>query len=832
VTGRLRMVYTTAALLLVAGGMTARGQSPLPPASSAARVHNGKEKPQDRKSNSKQFRETAGTSSTATSQGTSDDAYENSVGKPLLQHLLLDQKAMWTSPSHLRFTDADWLLPLGALTGGFLATDSEASRNLTNSPSFIQHSRDFSNYGVASLVGLGGGMYLWGKISHNEHARETGFLAGEAAIDSLVTAETLKYAAGRERPLQDNYQGRFRRGGSSFPSEHAAAAWAIAGVIAHEYPGPVTKLLAYGMAAAVSTARATGKEHFPTDLLIGSAIGWFVAQHVYRTHHNPDLAGGEWDTYREYRDKISDDRPGSVGSPYVPLDSWVYPALDRLAALGFVDTEFLGMRPWTRIECAQLTQEAGDRVANQDADSSPAAVAYRELAKEFESDLSALSGGNNRSVRLESVYTRATGIAGKPLNDSYHFGQTIINDYGRPFAEGFNNVTGVSGWASAGRYTIYVRGEYQGAPSSPAYSLQVRNAIAVMDANPVQPATPIASANQFRLLDTYVAANVANWDLAFGKQSLWWGPGKGSAFLFSNNAEPIYMFRASRIAPFKLPWIFGRLGPMKWDVFFGKLSGNEFPPRPLIHGEKISFKPTPNLEFGFSRTVEFGGVGRPLTIGRVWNSYASLTSIANETPANDPGKRTGGFDFSYRVPFVRNWLTVYADSLATDDPSPLAAPRRAAINPGIYMPKVPGLPKVDFRAEAVYTDLPTANSAAGKFDYFDSFYRDLYTNNKNLIGSWIGREGTGFQAWSTYWASPRNSIEFGYRHAKTAADFVPGGGTLNDASVSANWWLHNEWSISAFVQYEKWNIPLLASTPQSNWTSSVQIGFWPKSWPK
>ncbi|HVB55656.1 MAG TPA: capsule assembly Wzi family protein [Candidatus Acidoferrales bacterium] len=820
------MIYT-AALLLASTGMAARCQTTVPSTSSNVRAQHARKKLGDRKSDTQRSFSLDNPIST-----TSDEAYDNSLGTPLLEHLLLDQKAIWTSPSRLRFADADWLLPLGALTGGFLATDTTASRNLTNSASFIQHSRDFSNYGVASLVGAGAGMYLWGKVSHNDHARETGFLAGEAAIDSLAAAETLKYATGRERPLQDNYQGRFWSGGDSFPSEHAAAAWSIAGVIAHEYPGPLTKLLAYGAAAAVTASRATGKEHFPTDLLVGSAIGWFVGQYVYRAHHNPDLPGGEWNTYPEYREEESNHGPGSVGSPYVPLDSWVYPALERLAALGYIDTEFLGMRPWTRIECAQLTQEAEDKVAAEGDDSSAGSPAYQELAAEFQSDLSALGGGNNRSVRLESIYTRATGISGRPLNDSYHFGQTVINDYGRPFSEGFNNVTGISGWASAGRYAIYIRGEYQMAPSSPAYSLPVRNAIAVMDANPVQPATPIASASQFRLLDAYVAANVANWDLAFGKQSLWWGPSKGSAFLFSDNAAPIYMFRASRIAPFKLPWIFSRLGPMKWDIFFGELSGNEFPPRPLIHGEKISFKPTPNLEFGFTRTVEFGGVGRPLTIGRVWNSYVSLTSVANETPANDPGKRTGGFDFSYRVPFVRHWLTVYADSLATDDPSPLAAPRRAAINPGIYMPKLPGLPKLDFRAEAVYTDLPTANSSAGKFVYFDSFYRDLYTNNKNLVGSWIGREGTGFQAWSTYWASPRNSIEFAYRHSKTAADFVPGGGTLNDGSIAASWWLHNEWNISSFVQYEKWNVPLLASTPQSNWTVSLQIGFWPHLWPK
>jgi hypothetical protein len=99
-----------------------------------------------------------------------------------------------------------------------------------------------------------------------------------------------------------------------------------------------------------------------------------------------------------------------------------------------------------------------------------------------------------------------------------------------------------------------------------------------------------------------------------------------------------------------------------------------FPERPLIHGEKISFKPTRNLELGFSRTVELGGVGRPFTLGHLASSYFSLTSPTNETPNTDPGKRTGGFDVSYRVPFVRSGLTVYIDSLADDDPSPLAAP--------------------------------------------------------------------------------------------------------------------------------------------------------------
>lgn len=530
---------------------------------------------------------------------------------------------------------------------------------------------------------------------------------------------------------------------------------------------------------------------------------------------------------------VPGDKPPRVASPYVELDSWIYRAIQRLVALGYIHNEFLGMRPWTRLECANLVLEAGEAIDSSDSSDSirgQASELQTELRKEFQMELEELTKGKERVIRLESVYTNLVGVRGTPLNDSYHFGQTIINNYGRPYQSGFNSYDGFSGYASAGRFTIYVRGEYQHAPSAPPYSLPVQQFIATVDNNPLRPPTPISSTNQFQLLDTYVSANFANWNLAFGKQSLWWGPGDGGALLLSDNAEPIYMLRASRIAPFRLPWLFSRLGPMKWDLFYGKLSGNQYPPRPMIHGEKISFKPTPNLELGFSRTVELGGVGRPLTFERIWHSYFSVTSTSNETPTNDPGKRTGGFEFSYRVPFLRNLLTVYADSLADDDPSPLAAPRRAGISPGIYLSRLPGLSKLDLRLEAVNTNPPTSRSNGGKYIYYDSFYHDLYTNKRNIIGSWIGREGVGYQASSTYWLSPRNTLKFGYRHGTVPSDFIPGGESVNDGSLELTWWMRRDWSVSSFLQYEKWKAPILAPSPQSNWTSSVEVTFWPRSW--
>ena len=39
---------------------------------------------------------------------------------------------------------------------------------------------------------------------------------------------------------------------------------------------------------------------------------------------------------------------------------------------------------------------------------------------------------DNTQAELSNVYTRNMYIKGRPINDSFHFGQTLINDYGRP----------------------------------------------------------------------------------------------------------------------------------------------------------------------------------------------------------------------------------------------------------------------------------------------------------------------------------------------------------------------------------------------------------------
>ena len=764
---------------------------------------------------------------------------------------LQDQKQIWSSPANLRLSDTEWLVPLSGITAGLFVTDRDFSKHLSRNPTTISHYKTLSNAGVGALVGGGAGMWLLGHVSHNEHWSETGFLAGEAALNSLVMVESFKYSLSRERPYQGDGGGAFfQTGGTSFPSEHAAAAWAVAGVIAHEYPGPLTKIAVYGLASLVDISRIRSRQHFPSDVLVGSVIGNLVAQNIYSQRHDPELGGEAWRSISQVFRGDGTGSPANQGSPYVPLDSWIYPALDRLAAMGLIDSGFAGMRPWTRSECARLLGEAEEKVGQGEAENSePAklvALLERELSPETEASTDAR---NNTTLRVESVYTRTEHISGAPLTDGYDFAQTQFNDFGRPYGQGWSTVNGFSAYATSGRWVVYTRGEVQTAPSIPAFSLSTRQFIANDHGLPLPlpPGTPQPAVTQAAMLDTYVGLMFSNWQVCFGRQSLWWGTGagtfsQGTSLDLSNNAQPIDMLRITRTTPLQLPGILGWLGPMKTEFFLGRLSGYEFilspiglsgqwgqalPNQPFIHGQYISFKPTRNFEFGFYRTTIFAGQGYDFTTHRL---IASLFDTGNSLPGapNKPGKRTSGLDVSYRLPFLRNWATIYADGLTYDEFSPIAYPTWSAWHSGLYFSHLPGLPKVDLRAEGVYTDIPKIGGVnnPGTF-YKNDTWASGYTNNGNILGSWIGRGGQGAQAWTNYWFNARNRLQFNFRHEKVSRFAVPNGGTLTDFGVRGDYWLRSNIGISAWIQAERWIFPVIQANPSTNVSATVQISFEP-----
>jgi hypothetical protein len=549
-------------------------------------------------------------------------------------------------------------------------------------------------------------------------------------------------------------------------------------------------------------------------------------------------------------------RHDALGSAYIPVDSIVYPMALRLYSMGYLDTAFISMRPWTRRSLLHMLEKSSPAIVasgdNQAIDLLAKLDAY--IASEGAEDASTDVHFNRGNVYgVESVYTRVMGISGQTLRDSFHLGQTISQDYGRPYEPGVNNVTGFSTLNEYGRFSLFVRGEYQHAPGGTGYSTTdtgnplapggLAETVSDIDEIPYSgfnlnqatiPAGVIAAQNPFTLLEATLSFHVLGHEISAGKSDSWDGPGFGSAMNWSNNAEDIYSFRINRVEPLSIPWVSRVLGPVRYDFFVGSLKGHTAPNEPWVHSEMIGFAPTSNFQFGFSRTVIWGGHGHgcyefnngqiitidgenevfpcdePITIHTFLKSFFSIHDTINSLKysVDDPGARYSDFSFSWRLPFVRHHLTLYTDSITHDDVSPISAPRRAAYRPGIYLTQFPGLPKLDLRVEGSSTDCSTTFCSGGSGQYWEVVQKQGYTNKGMLMGDPIGREAKGGQAWLTYHLSANEWVQAEYMVKRTPGDFIPGGVSQDQFKVDVVKRLGKDIELDAWEQIERWKAPV------------------------
>jgi membrane-associated phospholipid phosphatase len=210
--------------------------------------------------------------------------------KPCVVHVGQDEVGIITSPSRISAKDLLWIAPFGVATGLAIDYDAHLMRDLGSNPSREEEFKKFSDYAglygptAAPIIG-----YLVAAGTHNDYLQESSVLAGEATIDAVILNEGLKYAIDRERPNQGDGTGRFWPhgpstwpDGQSMPSNHCMIVWSFARVIAGQYPGVGTKVAMYSLATAVSTARVLSREHFPSDVIVGSTFGYLIGDYVFK----------------------------------------------------------------------------------------------------------------------------------------------------------------------------------------------------------------------------------------------------------------------------------------------------------------------------------------------------------------------------------------------------------------------------------------------------------------------------------------------------------------------------------------------------------------------
>jgi len=535
------------------------------------------------------------------------------------------------------------------------------------------------------------------------------------------------------------------------------------------------------------------------------------------------------------------------------MDSWIYPAVTRLYSMGFVDSMFLGMRPYTRRSLLHMLELSEDDI--RDSDNEEAQEIYTAMMKELR--LETPNGGSGERGLVygtESVYTRLMGIGGQTLRDSYHLGQTLVNDYGRPYEPGFNSLVGFSTVEEYGWLSLYVRGEYQHSPAGTGYSVPLASYLStVIDMIPYSdgnlnqvtiPTGTIPAANPFRLEEASLSMHLWGHEISGGKTDAWLGPAQGSAMAWSNNAEDIYSFRINRVEPLNIKFLSRFLGPLRYDFFYGSLKGHTAPNDDYTDSFMFSFRPSANFEFGFQRTIVFGGHGHePVTLHNFLHGFFDIFDTEGPIKAStdDPGARYSDFNMSYRLPFLRKYVTFYADSICHDDVTPPSAPRRAAFRTGLYLSQIPGMRKLDFRFEAADTDPITSRSMGGQFNYYEVEQKQAYTNQGFIMGDWIGREAKGGQAMLTYHLSGKEWVQLEFLNKKNDKDFGPGaynaslgtynaygGTTQNSYKISVvKRFHHDDVEVNGWFQHEGWKAPCYLPGLQKDSVGAVQITFFP-----
>ena len=227
--------------------------------------------------------------------GGSASAQDPGEGKPeglvmrSIKRGLWDQKKLYSAP--FKASNFKWDALFLAGTAALLATDKRTQEALPGGNVSL-----YSNISDVSLGGISGalvGIWAYGIKTDNAHAKETGELELETLSNTFLIYAPMQLIAGRQRPGEGTGNGDFLKHhafNTSFPGGHAMFTWAMASVVAREYPRPWVKILSYGAAGAVSTARLLGRDHFTSDILVGSALGYVIGRYIFHLRCEPGLS--------------------------------------------------------------------------------------------------------------------------------------------------------------------------------------------------------------------------------------------------------------------------------------------------------------------------------------------------------------------------------------------------------------------------------------------------------------------------------------------------------------------------------------------------------------
>ncbi len=243
--------------------------------------------------------------------------------------------------------------------------------------------------------------------------------------------------------------------------------------------------------------------------------------------------------------------------------------------------------------------------------------------------------------------------------------------------------------------------------------------------------------------------------LEAGRFSLWWGPGRHGALIFTTNAQPLPGVRIRNPRPIRIGWWLRFLGLFQYDLFLARLEEGRPIPHALLSGVRLAIKPKPWLELGASRAMYFGGKDRGNGFSDWWDSFLGR----NEDDPMGSGNQLAGFDLSLNVPLGRQPVKLYAEVAGEDQSggTGLGFPSKRAYLGGIFFPSLFGSPRIDLRFELATNHLQ--GNGPSWYTHFASGEGYAHRYRGQILGHHMGTDARDIYGELHYFLLPASYLE-------------------------------------------------------------------------